>query len=75
MKSFSFAMVVARRRISNIDGQEKGKKSGSAGRMLVRRKTAQTLQEDDRESQSDVNRGPTVSFTPAPPSTHPPLPL
>ncbi|XP_071847461.1 cyclic nucleotide-binding domain-containing protein 2-like isoform X2 [Apostichopus japonicus] len=46
-------------RISNIDGQEKGKKSGSAGRMLVRRKTAQTLQEDDRESQSDVNRGPT----------------
>lgn len=53
-------MVVARRRIAKIEGNEKGKKSGSAGRILARRKTANALHETETESESDWNKGPTV---------------
>lgn len=61
MKYLPLTTIIARRRISNIDGQDKAKKSGSAGRMLARRKTALALQEDDKESESNSTKGPTVS--------------
>ncbi|KAJ8028240.1 Cyclic nucleotide-binding domain-containing protein 2 [Holothuria leucospilota] len=45
-------------RIAKIEGNEKGKKSGSAGRILARRKTANALHETETESESDC-QGPT----------------